>query len=309
MRETLQPAEATERLLRRIRALEFRVNRLLDTGLAGAYRSIFRGRGIEAEGLREYTFEDDAALIDWPVTVRVQRPHVRVYREERELVCLLLVDASASMGCLVEGATGRSAAADVAALLALAAVRNRDRVGLLLFSAGGTFWLPPARSREQALRIVREIACHELAGSGTSLSQGLQAAARLLSGRALVFLISDLLTSVPEADLARLSRRHEVIVLRLRYPEPAWASLPALTWLEDAETGACLPIRSGGPFLDAWRQEVACRDGDLRQAVRGCGAEWVDLPCGPEAVTTLAAYLTRRSGDRRRRPALGGLPA
>jgi len=290
--------ETVETLVRRVRGLQLRANRLLDAGLAGTYRSVFRGRGIEAEGLREYTSDDDAALIDWAVSVRLQRPHLRVFREERELVCLLLVDGSPSMDCPVPGGVPRRTAAEVVALLALAASRNRDRVGLLLFSSVVELWLPPARSRGHALRLIRDVACHGRVGRGTSLAAGLQAALRLLPARALVFLVSDMLATLPDVDLARLARRHELIVLRLVPPEPDWTSLPGAVWLEDAETGDCRPVSPAGTLLADWRQQTEARDRSRQQAVRACGAEWVDLPCGPEAVTALAGYLSRRKGRR-----------
>jgi uncharacterized protein (DUF58 family) len=301
--------EAIERLLRRIRGIELRVNRLLDAGLAGAYRSLFRGRGIEAEGLREYTLDDDAALIDWQVSARTPRPHLRVFREERELVCLVLMDISASMACPVQGLIPRTAAVEAVALLALAALRNRDRVGLLLFATEIERWLPPGCSRAHALRVIREASCHEPTGRGTDLGAGLQAVSGLLPARSLVFLVSDMLAPLPEADLARLTGRHELTILRLLPPEPAWASVAATLWLEDAETGQCRPVCTGDALTAALRHQAARREGALRQAVRRCGADWVDLPCGPEAVPALAAYLTRRATAHGRAVVSGGRPA
>lgn len=292
-------ADAIGRLLRRVRALELHANRLLDGGLAGAYRSVFRGRGIEAEGLREYTLDDDAALIDWQASARTPRPCLRVFREERELVCLLVVDVSPSMACPVHGVAPRETAAEAAALLAAAATRNRDRVGLLLFSSSVELWLPPGGSRGQTLRIVREVLFREPAGRGTSLGAGLQAAARAMPGRGLVFLVSDLLCPLPESDLARLCRRHEVTILRVAHPDPLWASLPGPVWLEDAETGQCRAVCPGSAAVAEWLRRSASRDQTLRRTAHACGAQWVELPCGPGAVPALVRYLRRRAGERR----------
>jgi uncharacterized protein (DUF58 family) len=297
-----------EALLRRIRALELRVNRLLDTGLAGAYRSLFRGRGLEADGLREYTFEDDAALIDWPVSARTDRPHLRVYREERDLVCLLLVDISASMCCPTPGGTARSAATDLAALLALAALHNRDRVGLLLFATETEFWLPPTRSRAQALRLLREVAYREPVTRGTDIGEALSLAGRLAPQRSLIFLISDMAATVTATAVAALTRRHELVVLRLA-PRPA-DELPraGAVWVQDAETGECLPVSPTAATLAEYRDARRRIAAAAQDAVRSGGGEWVDIPNGDDAITVLARFLSRRA--RRARPAGGmGVPA
>jgi uncharacterized protein (DUF58 family) len=284
-----------ETLLRRVRAIELRVNRLLDGGLAGTYRSVFRGHGIEAEGLREYTFEDDAALIDWQVSARTDRPHVRVYREERELVCLLLVDVSASMRCPAAGVAARSAAADAAALLALAAVSNRDRVGLLLFSAETELWLPPARSRAQALRLIREVASHEPVAGGTDLGQALRVAGRLAPPRSLIFLISDMAADLAATDVARLARHHDLIALHLTPRHPGELPPVDALWVQDAETGICVPVCPAATASAEVRRVVARHSAAVRNAVDRAGGEWVDLPTNADALTTLARFLTRRA--------------
>jgi uncharacterized protein (DUF58 family) len=290
-----------ETLLRRVRTLELRINRLLDAGLAGAYRSVFRGHGIEAEGLREYTLEDDAALIDWQVSARVNRPHLRVHREERELVCLLLVDVSASMRCPAPGPAAGTAAADLAALLALAAVRNRDRVGLLLFSEKTELWLPPTRSRAQALRLIHEVACHEPLAAGTDLGQALRVAGRLAPQRSLIFLISDLAAEVPAMDVARLTRRHDLIVLHLAPYHPGELPRAHALWVQDAETGQSLPLSPSAAVLNAYRTALDRGAAAAQAAVIRGGAEWVDLPNGADALPALARFLTRRA-RRARRP-------
>jgi uncharacterized protein (DUF58 family) len=289
-----------EVLLRRVRALEMRVTRLLDTGLAGAYRSVFRGHGIEAEGLREYTFEDDAALIDWQASARTHRPHVRVFREERELVCLLLVDISASMRCPAPGLAARAAATDLAALLALAAVHNRDRVGLLLFSAQTELWLPPARSRAQALRLIREVACHEPVADRTDLGQALRTAGQLAPQRSLVFLISDMAAELLATAVARLARRHDLIVLHLNRQPPEALPRARALWLHDAETGDRVSVSPSPTTLDEYRAALARATAAAQAAVGRGGGEWVDIPSGDDALATLARFLTRRARRARR---------
>ena len=291
-----------EALLQRVRTVELRVNRLLDTGLAGNYRSVFRGRGIEAEGLREYSLDDDAALIDWQVSARSSRPHVRVYREERELVCLLLVDVSASMRCPAPGRAARAAAADLTALLALAAVHNRDRVGLLLFAAETELWLPPARSRAQALRLIREVACHEAVSDGTDLEQALRVAGQLAPQRSLIFLISDMVADLAATAVARLARRHELIVLHLAPCPAADLPLAKVLWLQDAETGDCVPVSPSAAALADYRTALARHAAVTRAAVVRGGGEWVDIPNGADALATLARFLTRRAQRTRLAP-------
>ena len=295
--EDRAPVEA---LLRRVRVLELRVNRLLDAGLAGTYRSVFRGRGLEAEGVREYTYGDDAAVIDWLVSARANRTHVRVFREERELRCLLLVDVSASMRCRPQGFDPASTAADLAALLALAAGRNRDRVGLLLFSDAVEDWLPPSRSPQQALRLIRAIVGADPRGEGTDLALALTTATRLESQRGLVILISDMQTPVPEPEVARLLRRQDLLVLHLVGPaEPEWPVAPVL-WVEDAESQRVLALRPSREAQRDWQEATRQQARAARAAVCRYGGDWVDIPCGTAALTTLAAFLsTRARGSRR----------
>ena len=173
-------------LARQIRLLEIRTNHLVEEITGGAYRSVFKGRGIEFDEVREYTTDDDVRLIDWNVSARMGVPYVKKFVEERELVVMLLVDLSASGAYGSTEKSKRQTAAELAALLAFSAGRNGDKVGLMLFTDQIELYLPPRSGRTHALRMIREMLAFEPKGKGTDINAALQETSRLMKkiGRA-----------------------------------------------------------------------------------------------------------------------------
>ncbi|MBN2452320.1 MAG: DUF58 domain-containing protein [Lentisphaeria bacterium] len=295
--EAVPPLDAER--VRRIRRLGLRVNRLLDSGLAGVYRSAFRGRGIEAESVREYVPGDDAARLDWLVTARLGRPFVREFIEERNLTCLLAVDLSASMRCPGLARAPREVAADVVAVLALAAAHNRDRVGMLLFGSEAHLWVPPAAGRRHALRLVRGVLGHPASSRTTSLNVAVESVLHLCHDRGLLVLISDMDAPDVEPALCRAARQHDVLVCRLSDPlDRRLPEGPVPILLEDAETGRrveWLGTREQRDAARVWRDEM---DRNLRRALARSGADLVELPCRDDPVDALARFLHRRASRR-----------
>ena len=206
-------------IAKQIRLLEIRTNRTVDEITGGAYRSAFKGRGIEFEEVREYTVEDDVRDIDWNVSARMGTPYVKKFVEERELSVLLLVDVSASGVFGSSERSKRRTAAELAAILAFSAAHNGDKVGLLMFSDRIELYVPPKSGRSHTLRLIREMLAFEPVSKGTNIDLALRESAQLLKKRSVVFLLSDLIDSQSyEASLKILNRKHDVIAVGLLDP-------------------------------------------------------------------------------------------
>ncbi len=243
-------------LLAEVRRIEVQAKRLVAGALAGGYTSVFRGAGMEFDEVREYAEGDDPRAVDWNVTARVGRPYVKKYVDERELTLLFLLDLSASM----EGGFGvlsaRQTASRVCACLALSAVRNDDKVGLIAFSDAVDQVVPPAKGVGHALRVVRD--CLALRGSGgrADFVPALGLASRMLRRRSVVFLVSDFLGGGWERALALCARRHDVIAVRLLTPELTPPE-GGLVRVRDPETGARSTLDwSHAPARAAYRERV-----------------------------------------------------
>lgn len=224
-------------VLRQVKAIELRTRRLVTTLFSGDYRSVFRGQGIEFAEVRQYQEGDDYRAVDWNVSARMGSPYVKTFEEERELTLLLIVDRSRSMefGAPV-GKVERSV--EVAAVLALAAARQNDRAGALMFSGDVEYVVPPAKGRRHALRIIRDLLAFEPSERGTNLAAALHYAARLLRHRSIVVVLSDFRAADWEVPLRRLALRHDVVAITV--DDPREFSLPTVGWIElgDAETDA-----------------------------------------------------------------------
>ena len=184
-------AISTKAMLDRIRRLDIRTRRMMNDSVAGEYHSVFKGRGMDFDEVREYVPGDEVRAIDWNVTARAGHPFVKKYAEERELNILLLVDISASGNFGSGTQSKRELAAELASLLALSAIRNSDKVGLLLYTDRIEEYLPPTKGRRHVMRVVREILYHSAKGRGTDTVKALEVAGHVLHRRAIVFLISD----------------------------------------------------------------------------------------------------------------------
>ncbi|MBA3870013.1 MAG: DUF58 domain-containing protein [Anaerolineae bacterium] len=226
-------------VLRKIRRIELRTRKLVNESFAGAYRSAFKGRGIEFDSIRPYEPGDDIRLIDWNVTARTGEAFLRQYVEERELTVMLLLDTSAS--CLF-GSTSKSKrdiAAEVAAVLAYSAINNNDKVGLILFSDRTELYVPPLKGRNHILRLIRDLLTAQPTHKETDIACALRMASRSLKRRSIIFLLSDMLVPVETyaTELSLLAYHHDVMVLR--FSDPLERKLPdiGLALVEDAETG------------------------------------------------------------------------
>jgi uncharacterized protein (DUF58 family) len=223
-------------VLRQVKNIELRTRGLVNTIFSGEYRSVFRGTGMEFAEVRAYQHGDDYRSIDWNVSARMGSPYVKTFHEERELTVLLVVDRSGSVEFgqpVAKAALG----VEVSAVLALAAARQDDRVGALIFSDGIDHVVTPRKGRRHALRVIRDLVAFQPTHGGTNLTAALTYAARLLRHRAIIAVLSDFRASGWEEQLARLARRHEIVAITV--DDPREFNLPNAGWVEltDAETG------------------------------------------------------------------------
>ncbi len=226
-----------QEVLRKVRRVEIRARRLVKDLFLGDYHSAFKGRGIEFHEVREYQPGDDFRTIDWNVTARMGHPYVKKYVEERELTVVLMVDVSPSQGFGTHRQTKREIATEISALLALAAVTNNDKVGLIAFTDDIEQFIPPKKGEQHVLRLVRELLWLRPAGGSTDIAQALHFLERVQKRRAVVFLISDFLATGFDAALAATSRKHDIVGIVIIDPRETELPPMGLLRLEDAETG------------------------------------------------------------------------
>ncbi len=297
-------APTPESVARRIRRLEIRTDRLVRTILGGEYRSVFKGRGMQFDEVREYQEGDDPRTIDWNVTARMDRLFVKKYVEERELTVILAVDISASLSFATAGEDlKRDLAAKFAMAIALTAIANNDRVGLYLFCDGTELFIPPRRGRTHGLRLIRDLLAYQARGKKTDLTAATAALARMLLKPATIFFCSDFLAPDIEA-LKRLTARHDVVAVTLS--DRAEDVLPELGLVEfmDPETGQNRIVDTDDPAIQAhYRERALSRRRKRQAALRVMGIDEVELFTHESFLRPLFAFFRRRGSRRVRRRA------
>ncbi len=232
-------------ILKKIRALEIKTKVLVESAFAGDYHSIFKGRGMNFEDVREYQPGDEIRAIDWNVTARLGNAFVKKFTEERELTVMLVVDVSASGNFGSVSQSKRELAAEVACLLAFSAIRNNDKVGLILFTDQVELFIPPKKGRSHTLRLIREILFFQPQSRGTEPALALDYLNKVVTRRAVVFFVSDFQTGDFSRALNITSRRHDFIAIQIE--DQREESLPniGIITLEDAETGEQIELNTG----------------------------------------------------------------
>lgn len=250
-----EPFAVPADVLRQVRRLELHTRRLVDSQFAGDYRSLFKGQGMEFAEVREYQPGDEVRTIDWNVSARMGKPFVKRYIEERELTIMLALDVSGSSQFGTGARFKAELATELAAVLALAAVRNNDRVGLLCFTDRVEHAVPPRKGRRHALRLLRDLLAIQPTGTRTDFGGALERLGRLLPHRSVVFVCSDFVGEQLEYALSRLAQRHDVIALTIE--DPAERVLPDVgaARLVDPETGDVVDVDTSDPAVQAWFAE------------------------------------------------------
>ena len=237
----------TRETFQKIRRIRLRTRVILESGIAGAYHAVFKGRGMEFAEVREYQAGDDVRAIDWNVTARMGTPYVKQFVEERDLTLLLLVDLSGSQRFGSQFLVKRDYAAELAAVLAFSAVANHDRVGAILFTDRVEKFIPPGRGQDHALRIVRDLMAIDPTGRETRIGEALRFAQRVLARRGIVALLSDFQDQDFERPMGILRRRHDVMAIHLSDPKEREIPNVGMVALIDPETGDRIVVDTANP--------------------------------------------------------------
>ncbi len=289
-------AVAPADVLRQVRRIELRTRRLVDSSFAGEYRSLFKGQGMEFSEVREYQPGDEVRSIDWNVSARMGRPFVKRYVEERELTIMLAVDLSGSARFGTRARFKHDLAIELSGVLALAATRNNDRVGMMLFSDRVEHALPARKGRKHALRLIRDLIATSPVGTGTSIAAAVDRLMRLLPHRSVVFLCSDFVADDVEKPLARLAQKHDVIAVTLE--DPAERLLPdiGVARFEDPETGARIEVDTSNPVVRAaFAGRVTAADAERRALFGRLGLDEILVHTEHGYVDALLAFFRARS--------------
>jgi uncharacterized protein (DUF58 family) len=242
-------------ILKKVRKIQLKTAKLSDEAMTGHYASAFKGMGMEFSEVREYVAGDDVRSIDWNVTARSGVPFIKRYMEERELTVVLMVDLSASQRFGSVNRLKSELAAEISALLAFLAIKNNDKVGLLIFSDTCERYIPPQKGRGHVLRVIREILAYQPSGAGTRIDGALSFINKVLKHRSVVFVISDFLDDDFEKTLKNSAKRHDVIGIRLSDPRESVLPELGLIEFEDSETGRRVLVDSSAPEVRSLFQE------------------------------------------------------
>lgn len=281
----------------RVRQIELLTRRLVNDSLAGQYHAVFKGRGMSFDSVREYQPGDDIRSIDWNVSARTGGVFVKQYVEERELTVLVAVDLSASMQFGTKRRSKRELAAEIAAVLAFSALRNNDRVGLVLFTDRIEHYVPPKKGRAHVLRVIRDLLEVQPTGRQTRLDMACDELTRIVRKRSVVFLLSDFLDASFDRSLGVLARRHDAVPLVIGdRAEEKFPDLGGTVLFEDAETGDLLAFDAGSrqAMNQLWQRQAVARR-KLDQTLRKHGVEPIEAWVGEDYIPRLVTYFRRRA--------------
>src|SRR5947209_11035324 len=287
--------EKTAEILKKIRTLEIKTKGLVETVFAGDYHSVFKGRGMNFEDVREYQPGDEIRAIDWNVTARLGTAFVKKFTEERELTVMLIVDVSASGNFGSATQSKRELAAEVACLLAFSAIRNNDKVGLILFTDRVELFIPPKKGRSHTLRLIREILFFQPQGRGTDPALALDYLNKLVTRRAVVFFISDFQAPDFSHTLAVSGRRHDFIAVQIQDEREQVLPNVGIITLEDAETGEQIEINTGDRNIRTRFSDLADENArDLIRTLRRNNVDAITLRTSEDYLPALRSFFRVR---------------
>jgi uncharacterized protein (DUF58 family) len=300
---TIEDEARAAEILGRVRRMEVRTNRLVDDSMAGRYASVFKGRGMDFDRVRNYVPGDDVRTIDWNVTARTGEPHIKLFTEERELTILLVIDVSASSDFGSVADSKRELAAEAAGVLAASAIRNRDKVGLILFSDTVELYIPPGKGRMHIMRLIRETLFFQPSRGGTDITRALDFANQVVHRKSVIFLVSDFCLGTPfEKRLYELrnklqvtNRRHDVIAVSVT--DPREESLPDVgrILIEDAESGQVVEIDTGSAKVrQAYEKQSRKRRELTAFHIRSLGVDLLEFVNGETWLPSLMAFFQSR---------------
>lgn len=290
--------EFTRDVLKKVKNLEIKTRALVNDALTGHYHSVFKGQGMNFSEIREYVHGDDVKNIDWNVTARQGTPHIKKYNEERERTILLMVDVSPST---LFGSTNskKDVISELASVLSFSAEKNRDKVGLILFTDRVELYIPPGKGRTHLLRIIRELLFFEPKGKQTDIIKVLDFINKSFSRKVIAFLISDLsLDTIPDnfkTKIKSTGKHHDLITVRIRDENEINIPDIGIITLEDLESGEIVEIdTSNKKTRKTYNQLIIKRDDDIKALFKSCGLDLLDIKTDEEYMPTLLKFFTRR---------------
>jgi uncharacterized protein (DUF58 family) len=287
-------------ILKKVRRIEISTRRAVNDLFSGEYHSTFKGQGMEFEEVRQYQPGDDIRLIDWNVTARTGQPYIKKFREERELSVVLLVDASSSGAFGTRERFKSETAAELCALLAFSAIKNNDKVGLIIFTDKIEMFVPPKKGKAHVLRLIREILYFKPKGIGTDIAGAVQYMNRVIKRRSVVFLISDYLSEGFYRPLQIANNKHDVIAIKISDPRESSFEDFGLIELEDAETGEVILVDTGSR---AFRKEFAARaqedNSNLKRGFQLANLDFINIRTDQSYIVPLINFFKMR--ERRAR--------
>ena len=291
MRQQSLPKE----IIKKIRHIELSSRKIVDSLFSGEYHSVFKGQGIEFAEVRPYQHGDDVRSIDWNVTARFGEPFIKIFDETRELTVILMVDVSASGGFGTRSKFKSELSAELCATIAFSAVKNNDKVGLLIFSDHVELFIPPAKGRKHVLRLIRELLFFKPKGRGTDIKTALDSLNRTVKKKAIVFLVSDFDDEGFEKPLRAAAARHDLIAVEVS--DPAERELPdvGLITLKDAESGEEVLVDSSNEeFRWKLKRELRRKDERLTKLLRACKIDRISISTSKSPVEPLIKFFRRR---------------
>ena len=282
-------------LVKKIKQIQIYTSRMVNASFAGQYESVFKGRGMQFEEVREYIPGDDVRTIDWNVTARANKPYIKRFIEEREMTLMLLVDMSASGAFGTREKLKNELAAEFCAVLAFAAIRNNDKVGLIIFTDQVELYIPPKKGTSHVLRLIRELLCYKIADRQTNIPVALDYLAKVTPKHATVFLVSDFIADGFSRPLSLVNKRHDVIAVNVQ--DPAELKMPRVGLVEfkDAETGQMRLIDSSSTaFRKTYDRETHRRNEELAQLFRSIDVDSISIETDRPYIHDLVKFFHMR---------------
>lgn len=286
----------TKELLKKVRKIEIKTRRLSDHIFSGEYHTSFKGRGMTFSEVRQYQFGDDVRAIDWNVTARYNEPYIKVFEEERELTMMLLVDISGSESFGTRNQLKNDVVTEIAATLAFSATQNNDKIGLILFSDQIELFIPPKKGKSHVLRIIRELIEFTPKSKKTDLSQALKFLSGVMKKKAIVFVISDFMTSDYEQTLKIAGKKHDVTGVRVYDIREEKMPNIGMVPMEDAETGETLLVNTNSKSVRAeYEKHYQENVKYFKETFSRCGSGTVSARVDESYVTKLLGYFKART--------------
>ncbi len=286
------PAE----ILKKVRQIEFRTRRIVNDVLSGEYQSAFKGRGMEFSEVREYVPGDEIRTIDWNVTARYGKPFVKIYKEERELTVMFLVDASGSGDFGTVNRMKGEIGVELCAGLAFSAIKNNDKVGLIIFTSKIEKFIPPKKGKNHVLRVIRELLYFKPEEKGTDIAGAVSYLSQVIKKKAVVFMVSDFFDSKDYKRALKVAgRKHDCIAVTLSDPRESTIPSIGLIELEDAETGREMLVDSSDPhFQSVFKARVDKMKEERRLAFRKSDIDRIDISTDKDYVEPVVAFFRKR---------------